>query len=318
MIKQIFSLLSLLSVLFSAQLLSMDRDLFIKATPLTEDELNQEFQQSNHTIQNIFHFVQANQNPTTIVVDPNKELISAIEDGNNTLLQEKLASNTLDGLNLEKLLARAIIERNHPAIQLLLKAGANCTACSPFGGPKESGLLSFLMYDEGILLPKDEEQAILETIVSAGCGINTPLMKNLSPLQVATTVKDLKNKSHIVQKLIELGASVNLEHDTVPSPLHWCVDNAQDTTDVIKVLINAGANVNAQNARGETPLRRAISSNYYATVELFLSTPGINPTLLSNDGKSDLEVAEEKGYRLISRMLKKYLGTYSEPEGIVK
>ncbi len=237
-----------------------------------------------------------------------EDLFRAINNCNHKLLREELSNSTNQNSQLDRDLPLdlAICYRNYKAVKLLLKAGANCTACYN----NKNGLFYFFMDSFVIDISNKKEIAILKAIVDAGCNVNTPLISRIKvmPLHKAS----IDNKTHIMQQLIEQGAQINAKTLYKATPLHLCILHAPDNDiDGVQLLIKAGAEVNIKASKGETPLRYAVNLNAPYIVKTLLSVPGIKTSILSKDGKSDLAVAKEKGHQEIGRLLIQHLGVYS-------
>ena len=65
--------------------------------------------------------------------------------------------------------------------------------------------------------------------------------------------------------------------------------------EIVKAVLNAGADPNAQQQAGFRPMHEAGTNANRALAELLLAHGG-DPALTSDDGKSAIDVAREKGH----------------------
>lgn len=115
----------------------------------------------------------------------------------------------------------------------------------------------------------------------------------------------------IVEILLDAGADI--EADEVGwaggKPLHWASEHEPTT---VKVLLERGADVNARNIKegsdfiGFTPLMmNASQKNDCAEVTEMLIAAGADVSATDPNGRSALDIAEEKGLKRISEVLRK-------------
>jgi len=95
--------------------------------------------------------------------------------------------------------------------------------------------------------------------------------------------------------LIAAGADVNAaaKNGLKVAALHAAV--AGGKLDIVKAVLEAGANPNAQQQAGFRPMHEAGTKANRALAELLLKH-GADPTLTSDDGKSAIDLAREKGH----------------------
>src|SRR5690242_7696529 len=98
-----------------------------------------------------------------------------------------------------------------------------------------------------------------------------------------------------VKALIAAGADVNAHAKNAlkVAALHAAV--AGRNMEVIKAVLAAGADANAQQQAGFRPMHEAGVNANRALAELLL-THGADPSLPSDDGKSAIDLAREKGH----------------------
>lgn len=107
----------------------------------------------------------------------------------------------------------------------------------------ESGDLSPLLY--AILEGYTEA---VETLIKAGANVNAIGSKGMTPLYLATSMKNIG----LMQKLIDAGSDVNAIALDGNTPLYYAI--AEGDVKVMRVLIEAGVDVNAVDCSGLTPL----------------------------------------------------------------
>ena len=99
----------------------------------------------------------------------------------------------------------------------------------------------------------------------------------------------LSPEGHVVQQLVDQGASISSLDANSATPLHAAV--AGENLAVVKYLVGQGASVNAKDASGETPLHYAASYGNKAIVT-YLLEQGSDVTIASNDGYTPAETAD--------------------------
>ena len=98
-----------------------------------------------------------------------------------------------------------------------------------------------------------------------------------------------------VKALIAAGADVNAaaKNGLKVAALHAAV--AGGKLDIVKAVLEAGADPNAQQQAGFRPIHEAGTKANRALAELLLKH-GADPTLTSDDGKSAIDLARDKGH----------------------
>lgn len=103
----------------------------------------------------------------------------------------------------------------------------------------------------------------------------------LTPIHYAI----LGDQSTVVEKLIELGAKINVTNKEGDSLLHFAAISG--SSQILNKLISAGVDLNYKNSDGATALHYASAKENLATVEVLVKE-GANPHLLDNHGMSPL------------------------------
>ena len=98
-----------------------------------------------------------------------------------------------------------------------------------------------------------------------------------------------------VKALIAAGADVNAaaKNGLKVAALHAAV--AGGKLDIVKAVLEAGGNANAQQQAGFRPIHEAGTKANRALAELLLAH-GADPSLPSDDGKTAIDLAREKGH----------------------
>ncbi|XP_066258804.1 ankyrin repeat domain-containing protein 49-like [Euwallacea similis] len=147
--------------------------------------------------------------------------------------------------------------------------------------------------------PSDELQ---RTVLNAAENGHLDVLKDLldkDPTLVHTVDKDKYTPLHracygnhldVVKFLIEKGADLTAKTEMQWEPLHSCCQ--WNHVQCAAYLIVSGANVNATTEGGQTPLHIAATHGLdYATVELLLIHPYVNPHLKNNNGETAFDIA---------------------------
>ncbi len=98
-----------------------------------------------------------------------------------------------------------------------------------------------------------------------------------------------------VKALISLGADVTAaaKNPLKVQALHAAV--AGRNLEIVKAVLDAGADPNAQQQQGFRPMHEAGTNANRALAELLIARGG-DPSLTSDDGKSAIDLAREKGH----------------------
>ena len=144
----------------------------------------------------------------------------------------------------------------------------------------------------------DAEKAV-ELVLNDGLDINTPALRNLTPLLWAS----LSSSGEFIETLIDLGANVNAQRsdDTnTPSTLSSNYNNFM----AVFLLLDHGADANTAAADGYTPLHLAVMKGSQNLVKLFLEKNALVNTQNAN-GNSPLHTAVSNGFFDITKLLVK-------------
>lgn len=204
-------------------------------------------------------------------------LIEAVDDGSQRIVEELIAN----GVNVNGKsrsgwtpLMEAADEANLPMVKLLLENGADVNAKSSIGW---TALMEAI---------DEEDVAMVQYLIQKGADVN------------ATTRGKWQDDNSKFQRFTVLKGW---------TPLFEAID--QRNTDIAKILIANGANVNAEQVRifdefdyrtplrqinNWTPLLDAVQQEQLSMVELLIRK-GADVTLLTNTGKSVLDIAKQTG-----------------------
>jgi ankyrin repeat protein len=109
---------------------------------------------------------------------------------------------------------------------------------------------------------------------------------------------------------------VLLEHGADPAPasrnqgaftpLHSAVANdaGPSVLAIVRALLDAGAPVNARSGSGGTPLHTAAFTGDAEVVELLLAR-GADPRIPSNDGKTPIDLARDRGHTALAERMER-------------
>ena len=232
--------------------------------------------------------------------------------------QKKTARATPTGMKTETLYAAAG-EGDIEQMQLILATGAGLNAryTSQLKTPLHHAV-------------EENQMAALELLAAAGAQIDAKDRIGMTPLYYAATY----DRMAMANFLISRGADVNAEAKYGSIALHSAA--AEGNTDMVALLIARGADVMATNALGDTPLHSAVEHEYIDIAKILLSenvdinakdhktgaTPlhytafngdkqlmelliahGAALDIEDDEGRTALEVAEEKGHAQIVALL---------------
>lgn len=114
------------------------------------------------------------------------------------------------------------------------------------------------------------------------------------------TVKQLDLQA--TKFLLENGSAINQVNQNKESALHYCCAT-KNKSEVLQALIEAGADVAVQNNLGQTPAHVALSSGQVPYAVFLLSQPSAPLDLLDNDGNNLLWLAMQHGERALATSL---------------
>jgi len=124
------------------------------------------------------------------------------------------------------------------------------------------------------------------------------------PVTIAERGQPEMNHMKIFDKLLELGAGVNVHDSAGYTPLHHCLTSVGNnaTLQMARILLKKGANPNAINRFGAPPIIECVITNRPEFVELLVKH-GADPSIKEMDGFSALHLA--RNYPDMLRILKK-------------
>jgi len=147
---------------------------------------------------------------------------------------------------------------------------------------------------------------VAELLLARGADVNVKDERNLMPLHLALYgwPTDLTKLLIVIERLIARDVDVNAKGTWGQTPLHIAVKKGY--TDIIRMLLDKGANPNAkENERGKTPLHDAAKSGHKAVAELLISKGG-DVNAKTEDGKTPMSLAKEKGYTEFIAILREH------------
>lgn len=133
-------------------------------------------------------------------------------------------------------------------------------------------------------IPLTEKKKIIKLLLQHGANINSKDLNGFTALHRAIQIRGVNNNPiddlELVRFLIQYGANVNIRsHFRGVRPLNVAVENGK--YDIARLLVEKGANVNSQNESMYTPMHYAISYGRNASTTLnfarFLLDRGANP-----------------------------------------
>ncbi|MCC6003798.1 MAG: ankyrin repeat domain-containing protein [Thermofilum sp.] len=109
----------------------------------------------------------------------------------------------------------------------------------------------------------------------------------------------------VAKLLLEHGANVNAKNKDDVTPLHFAA--AMGFVEVARLLLEHGANMNAKSKdEGWTPLHAAAAVGRAEFARLLLER-GADPSIRDKDGRTPLDVARERGYERVARVIEEYM-----------
>lgn len=159
-------------------------------------------------------------------------------------------------------------------VRLLIDAGVDVNAKSPFGAPLWNAATA-----EGT-----EGTTLVRMLLDAGASLESGGNDGGTALIAAVS----RGSVEIVKLLLEAGASVSATDEIGATPLHVAMKSPRQ--EVVIALVRAQADVNAKDARGWTPLHQAAMSADVATTSTLLAF-GADAEARTADGWTPLLIA---------------------------
>ena len=125
-----------------------------------------------------------------------------------------------------------------------------------------------------VLATKANYYDVIRLLLSSNCDVNLstrPLLSvadDIPPGSTALHIASRDGDVKIASDLIESGANINSQDETLKSPLHYA--SSEGHHQVAKLLLEYGCKLNLQNAHGETPLFEAVENKRTEVVGLLL------------------------------------------------
>jgi len=132
-----------------------------------------------------------------------------------------------------------------------------------------------------------------------------PDARNQTNKTTVLMIASKKGYLDVANVLLDAGADVNARNTLGRTPLHMSARNGKN--DVVKRLLEVeGINVNAKDAiHKNTPLHTAVSRYQIKTVGILVKDERIDLHAQNEDGNTPLQMAEDRGFDKIAKILKK-------------
>ena len=150
----------------------------------------------------------------------------------------------------------------------------------------------------------DGQVDCLTTLIEHGADVNAKA-SGWTPLHRAT----LCGRTECVTALLRHGADVNAGGPRNVTPLHWAA--AYGRTECVTTLVQHGADVNSRDSRGNTPLHDASKSGHADCYEKLVQS-GADTTLINNDNKTALDVADVSPEKHMQRIVENQAASGSQ------
>lgn len=108
------------------------------------------------------------------------------------------------------------------------------------------------------------------------------------------------NNATLIQRLVDLGAHVNVQDIHNRTPLHEAVYSGNIAA--VQALINAKANVNTKDNDERTPLHAAVDIEDVAIIQMLIAA-GAHVDVKDENGEAPLFIAIGRGNRTIMKIL---------------
>jgi len=183
----------------------------------------------------------------------------------------------------------AIAQCNNPEMVIFfLKNGANVQQIKYFENSERKTLLIQA-------IEKNNHRKVIKKLLKYGAN-SKQASKNYIPLTVSAT----QHSSTILALLLKHGADVNQIHPNNGTALHFSA--RYDSLQTAKLLLKHGALLNCRDIVRETPLMDAARFGSLRVASLLL-TYGADKSLTNNQNQTALDLAKDKGYGEMIRLL---------------
>lgn len=136
-----------------------------------------------------------------------------------------------------------------------------------------------------------------EILCRFGADVNFDKNKySLTPLRHATS----NGNTEVVRFLINQGAAIDAKADDNATALTAAC--AKGHIEIVTLLLEKGADINVQDEDGDTPLMNACLQGRVEIVS-YLLEKGANKKIKDKKGKTAIDIADEKGYPKIVKLL---------------
>lgn len=196
------------------------------------------------------------------------------------------AGANLDKQNYNKqtALIYSISFGNFAQFQRLIIAGANVNL------PDNDGNTPLMYAVNGIDINMRNNLEVAKRLIASGADVNQKNNKNVSPFQLAYSLRRTDRNRELLKLLIEAKANLEFVDHNGATPL---LNSAEiGDIDTVKLLLAGGANSNAQDRLGNTALNVAVQKNNLPMV-ILLAEAGADPNIEDRNGESALLLAKK-------------------------
>lgn len=148
----------------------------------------------------------------------------------------------------------------------------------------------------------DKGREMLSLFLNRKLPIDAPDNDGATALHLAMLDEGYTTSKYKIEDLVTFGADVNARDNTGRTPLHVSALYG-NKTEGLKTLLAKPVSVNARDNAGVTPLHLAAQRGDHDVVKHLLNK-GANATLLTNDGKSVGDYAEDNGHEYLAQVLR--------------
>ena len=156
-----------------------------------------------------------------------------------------------------------------------------------------------IYYDLFVYTGGDKGQTTMWWII----GFSIPILAGLIPAIIGNVCILSQRKTLLPPEQKSTNKTLTVSTSTLVTPLLNAII-AKDLDTIRTTLTEYPEQLNTAYAQnGNTPLHVAALNGYTEIVRLLLAQPGIDKTLKNNDGKTALDLAQEKGLTEIAELL---------------